>query len=179
MSDPSTSQPPIVAILGNKKSGKTTVTVGLIAELSARGHVVMSVKHGHHFRVDHEGTDSFRHRHEGGAHRVVLAGPEGMGLFGDWGPDGEPPLRVLVDRYLADADIVVAEGFRHESVHRIEVYRSEVHSEPITPPDMVDPALQLAIVTDRDDHAWPVPVIAPDRPDLSARLADLVEPLLD
>ncbi len=171
--------PPIVAIHGNKKSGKTTVAVGVIRELTARGHRVMSIKHGHHFRLDREGTDSWRHRHEGGARRVVLAGPEGLGVAGDWSHEGEPGLRDLVDRYLGDADVVVAEGFRHEAVHRIEVYRSDVHAEPITPPGAIDPALQLAVVTDRPGLPWPVPVLDPDRPDLAQRLADLIEPLLD
>jgi molybdopterin-guanine dinucleotide biosynthesis protein B len=167
--------PPIVAIVGNKKSGKTTVTVGLLAELSARGHLVMSVKHGHHFRLDREGTDSWRHRHEGGAERVVLAGPDEVAVTGGWGGDGEPSLREIVRRYLADAEIVVAEGFRAEPVHRIEIYRSGVHPDPITRPEAIDPDRQIAVVTDRSDLPWPVPVLDPDRPDLPARLADLVE----
>ncbi len=169
--------PPIVAIVGNKKSGKTTVAVGLIRELSARGHRVMSVKHGHHFRLDREGTDSWRHRHEGGAHRVVLAGPDEVAMTGEWGDAGEPSLREIVGRYLSDAEIVVAEGFRRETVHRIEIYRSDIHSEPITSPAEVDPKWQLAVVTDRADLPWPVPVLDPDCPDLSSRLADLVETL--
>lgn len=167
--------PPIVTVVGNKKSGKTTVAVGLIAELSTRGHLVMSVKHGHHFRLDREGTDSWRHRHEGGARRVVLAGPDELAVTGGWGPGGEPGLAELVRRYLPDAEVVVAEGFRRERVHRIEVYRSAVHPEPITSPEDVDREVQLAIVTDRDDLPWPVPVLDPELDDLHARLADLVE----
>jgi molybdopterin-guanine dinucleotide biosynthesis protein B len=171
--------PPIVAILGNKKSGKTTVAVGLIAALSGRGLRVMSVKHGHHFRLDREGTDSFRHRHEGGAERVVLAGSDEMAVMGSWGPGREPALEALVRRYLFDADVVVAEGFRSEPVHSIEVYRSERHPDPITPPHAVDPDRQLAVVTDRLDLPWPVPALDAARTDLSARLAELVIERLD
>lgn len=167
--------PPIVSISGNKKSGKTTIAVGLIAELSARGRRVMSVKHGHHFRLDTPGTDSWRHRHEGGAHRVVLAGPDEVAVTGGWGPDGEPTLHDLVRRFLADAEVVVVEGYRLEPVHRIEVYRSGVHADPITPPDQVDPDLQLAVITDRADLPWTIPVFDPDQADLLTRLADLVE----
>lgn len=167
--------PPIVAIVGNKKSGKTTVAVGLIGELSARGRRVMSVKHGHHFRLDREGTDSWRHRHEGGAQRVVLAGPDQVAMTGAWSEGGEPSLREIVRRYLSDAEIVVAEGFRREAVHRIEIYRSDVYPEPITAPAEIDSEWQLAVITDREDLRWPVPVLDPERPDLAARLADLIE----
>jgi molybdopterin-guanine dinucleotide biosynthesis protein B len=167
--------PPIVAVLGNKKSGKTTVAVGLMRELAARGRRVMSVKHGHHFRLDREGTDSWRHRYEGGALRVVLAGPDEMAVMGSWGDAGEPTLRELVARHLADAELVIAEGFRSEPVHRIEIYRSGVHADPITGPDDADPDRLIAMVTDRHDLAWPVPILDPDLPGLAARLADLVE----
>lgn len=166
--------PPIVAILGNKKSGKTTVSVGLVAALTARGRRVMSVKHGSHFRLDREGTDSWRHRHEGGAERVVLAGPDEMAVMGSW-PDATPPsLEEIVRRYLSDAEIVVAEGFRQEPVPCIEVYRSIKHAEPITPPGLVDPTRQLAVVTDRLDLNWPVPALDAELPDLAERLAELV-----
>ncbi len=167
--------PPIIAVVGNKKSGKTTIAVALIAELASRGRDVMSVKHGHHFRLDHPGTDSWRHRHEGGARRVVLAGPGEFAVMGGWGPEGELGLSELVARHLADAELVVAEGYRHAPVPRIEIHRSQVHAEPITPPGEVDPELHLAVVTDRPDLPWSVPVLDPDRPDLAARLADLVE----
>ena len=49
----------------------------------------MSVKHGHHHDIDTEGTDSWRLRHEGGAEKVVLAGPEGFAVMGIWGAEGE------------------------------------------------------------------------------------------
>jgi len=166
--------PPVVAILGNKKSGKTTVAVGLIAELTRRGLTVMSVKHGHHFRLDTEGTDSWRHRHEGGARRVVLAGPDEMAVMGAWPGQEPPPLAEIVRRHLDDAEIVVAEGFRLEPVPSIEVYRSHMHSDPITPPEAIDPDRHLAVVTDRAELPWPVPVFDPDLPELSQRLADLV-----
>jgi len=174
MSEPGVSLPPIVAILGNKKSGKTTVSVGLIAELASRGRRVMSVKHGKHFQLDREGTDSWRHRHEGGAERVVMAGPDEMAVVGSWPDASPPPLSEIVRRHLSDAEIVIAEGFRLEPVHCIEVYRSLAHAEPITPPMAVDPERQLAVVTDRAELPWPVPAFDSDLPDLSARLADLV-----
>ena len=113
-------RPPVVCVVGKKKSGKTTTVVGLVRELADRGRRVMTVKHGHHFRLDREGTDSWRHRHEGGAARVVLAGPDGLAMEGEWGAGGEEPLEALVDRYLPDAEVVVGEGFKSSDALRIE-----------------------------------------------------------
>ncbi|MEJ2678872.1 MAG: molybdopterin-guanine dinucleotide biosynthesis protein MobB [Gemmatimonadota bacterium] len=81
--------PPIVSFLGKKKSGKTAVTVAVAAELTRRGRRVMTIKHGHGFDLDRQGTDSWRHMHEGRAHRVVLAAPGEFAVMGEW-PDGQP-----------------------------------------------------------------------------------------
>ena len=75
--------PPVVCIVGKKKSGKTATVVGLVSELARRGHRVMTAKHGHGFELDTEGTDSWRHRHEGGAHRVVMAAPDQIAVMGE------------------------------------------------------------------------------------------------
>ncbi len=49
----------IFGITGWKNSGKTTLTVKLVAELTKRGWRVSTVKHAHHnFDIDKEGTDS-------------------------------------------------------------------------------------------------------------------------
>lgn len=167
--------PPIVAVVGLKDSGKTSVAVGLVAELRRRGRRVMVVKHGHRFRLDHEGTDSWRFRQEAGAERVVLAGPDDLALLGDWGPGGELPLYEIAARYLPDAELVVAEGFKTVSVPRIEVHRPAAHAAPLYDPAAVDASLYLALVTDADELEADVPVLDLNRPDLAAVLADLVE----
>ncbi len=166
--------PPAFSIIGNKKSGKTTLSVKVIAELAARGRRVMSVKHGHHFRLDTPGTDSWRHRHEGRAERVLLAGPTEFALVGDWGPEGDPALDLLLTRHLAEAEIVVVEGFRDAPVPKVEIYREEAQPEPIVPPDEGRDRRVIGVVTDRPDLAWQVPVFDADAPDVAARVADLV-----
>ena len=67
---------PAVAIVGRHNSGKTTFIVKLIAELTARGYDVGSVKHHSHpgFEIDIPGKDSYRHR-EAGATETVIAAP--------------------------------------------------------------------------------------------------------
>ena len=170
--------PPAVSVIGNKKSGKTTLAVSLIAELARRGRRVMSVKHGHHFRLDTPGTDSWRHRHEGRAERVLLVGPEEFGLMGDWDPDGEPFLDLLLTRHLADAEIVVAEGFRQAPVPKVEIFRVGAQPEPVLDPARARAMGAIAAVTDRPGLPWSVPVLDPDAPDTPARVADLVEAAL-
>ena len=172
------SAPPVVCVIGKKDSGKTTLAVGLVAELRARGHRVMSVKHGHGFSVDREGTDSWRHRHEGGAERVLMVAPDGMALLGDWGPGGEPGLGPLVSAYLAEADVVVAEGFKVEAFPKIEVFRAAAHSAAIYSLDHPQADSFLAIVTDTPDFEAAAPVFSFEQPDLILRLADLVEKLV-
>jgi molybdopterin-guanine dinucleotide biosynthesis protein MobB len=170
-------RPPIVCFVGKKKSGKTTVSVAVVAELGRRGHRVMTVKHGHGFDLDRQGTDSWRHRHEGGARRVVMAAPGGFAIVGDW-PDGRAmgPAEIA-ERFLHDADIVVVEGFKSEGLPKIEVYRRSSHPEPVFP--LGDPAWSeyLAIATDVDveDVEAPFPVLDVEDPELAVKLADIVE----
>ena len=170
--------PPAVSVIGNKKSGKTTLAVKLIAELRSRGRRVMSVKHGHHFRLDTPGTDSWRHRHEGRAERVMLVGPDEFGLLGRWDSRGEQSLDLLLTRHLTDAEIVVAEGFRNAAIPKVEVYRAEAQPEPVLDPAEARDMGAIAAVTDRPDLPWSVPVFDPDAPDTPALVADLAEAAL-
>jgi molybdopterin-guanine dinucleotide biosynthesis protein B len=173
------STPPLtVCIIGKKKSGKTTTTVGLVRALSARGHRVMTAKHGHGFELDHPGTDSWRHRVEGGAHRVVMAGPGQVAVMGEWGGEGERALDDLVGRYLDDADIVVAEGFKTSSAPKIEVYRRATHDDPLYGIDPDVDGTYVAILTDVPGFEAHVPVLDVDDPDRFVTLAALVEGLL-
>ena len=167
--------PPVVAVVGNKKSGKTTIAVALIRELVRRGRRVRSVKHGHHFEVDKPGADSWRHRYEGGAESVVLAGPEGFAFMGDWAEDGEPDLEDLVLRFLPGAELVVAEGYRHSAVPKIEIQRFQAQPEPAIDPKEASAADVFLRVTDRPDPSSPIPSLDADADDLVARLADAVE----
>lgn len=170
--------PVVVCVIGKKKSGKTTTTVGLVRELAARGHRVMSAKHGHHFELDHEGTDSWRHRHEGGATRVAMSGPDTVAVMGDWSEAEEESLETLVDRYLSDADIVVAEGFKTSSARKIEVYRRATHDDPLYGLDPERDATYLAVLSDVPDFDVHVPLLDVDDASRFRRLADLVETLL-
>lgn len=166
--------PPTVSVVGFKDSGKTSIAVGTIRSLRNRGWKVMSVKHGHHHEIDTPGTDSWRLRHEGGAEKVVLTGPEGFAVMGDWCVRGEMTLREVVSRYLAEADLVIAEGYKDSDVPKIEVWRSQKGSDLLYRPENQGGS-HIAVVSDRDDLNIPIPVFNISQPDLFDCLAQLIE----
>src|SRR5829696_9454726 len=121
-------RPPMVTVVGRKHSGKTTLTVRLAAELRRRGHRVMTIKHGAHtFNIDPSTTDTYRHYHEGQAERVAMAAPDKFALIVRWGEEQGP--EAIAERYMADADVVLCEGFKQSALPRIEVYRRAAHAE--------------------------------------------------
>ncbi len=158
--------PPVVSVVGWKDSGKTTVAVALVKALVERGVDAVAAKHGHRFRLDTEGTDSWRLRHDAGARSVLLAGPDGMALVGGW-RRREPGLGGLVRRWLRDAQVVVAEGWKEGPWPAIEVRDPGSDGPPLHTPDGADAHRFLAVVGG--------PGLARDRPDLGERLADLVD----
>lgn len=170
----STDLPPVLCIVGKKDSGKTEVTVRLARELRRRGRRVMTVKHGHSFDLDTPGTDSWRHRHEGEADRVVMASPEGFAVVGRW-PEEQMPLDGIVRMYLSDAEIVLAEGYKASRHSKVEVFRSAAHREPVIDPGNPSAESFLAVVTDQPDFQASVPVFGLDDPALAMKLVDLVE----
>jgi molybdopterin-guanine dinucleotide biosynthesis protein MobB len=170
--------PPVVCIIGRKNSGKTETTVALGAELKRRGYRVMSVKHGHGFQLDEPGRDSWRHRHEGGVLRTVLAGPGDFGVIGNW-PDGEMGLSEIVQRFLWDADIVLAEGFKSAPQPKVEVFRGALGAETLQSLGDRGPEGIIAMVSDEDFQGLPIPVFDPTVEDWIVGLADfLVERFL-
>jgi molybdopterin-guanine dinucleotide biosynthesis protein MobB len=169
-------RPPVVSVVGWKDAGKTTVAVALVAALRGRGLRVVALKHGHRFELDTPGTDSWRLRHEGGAARVVLAGPDAQAMVGDWGPAGEPSLGELVRRHASDADVVVAEGWKREAVPAIEVRRAGPAGER---PELArgngsEAERFLAVVAAGAGGEGEPPRLDPDDPALGERLAALV-----
>ena len=167
-------RPPMVAVIGKKNSGKTTLTVRLCAELHRRGHRVMTIKHGSHtFNIDPSTTDTYRHYHEGNAERVAMAAPDKFALIVRWSDEQGP--EEIAARHMADADIVVCEGFKRSSLPKIEVFREGAHRTPLYDPTDAASRDYLAIVADADVPGAMVPVIRSDDATWLDALADLVE----
>ena len=165
--------PRLVAVVGKKNSGKTTLVVALVHEMIRRGHRVMTIKHGSHaFDFDTKGRDTWRHMHEGGAERVVMEMPKSRVLVAQ--PREPMGPRELAETYLADAHFVVVEGFKQSDLPKIEVFRHAVHPEPLYAADHPDAANYLAIVTDVRDYRAPIPVLRFTDTNWLYRLTDLV-----
>jgi molybdopterin-guanine dinucleotide biosynthesis protein B len=148
----------IISIIGRKNTGKTTLTVALAAELARRGRRVMTMKHAHHLaEVDREGTDSFRHFHEGRAERTLLVAPDLQVLFLR-AADRYDPIG-LAREHLSDAEIVLVEGFKHAPLPKIEVYRPSVAKDPLYDPGAAGAGDWAAIVTDDPIFECPCRVV--------------------
>jgi molybdopterin-guanine dinucleotide biosynthesis adapter protein len=118
---------PIISIVGKSNSGKTTLVEKLIPELVKRGYSVATIKHNKHgFDIDHEGKDSWRHK-QAGACTTVIACPTRIALIEDI--DRDQTLAEIRDKYIKDADVILAEGYKGNPFPKIEVFRSELKRE--------------------------------------------------
>lgn len=144
----------MVAIVGRKHAGKTTLVVRLSAELTRRGHRVMVLKHGSHtFDIDPETTDTYRHYHEGNAERVAMAAPDKFALVKRWAEEESP--EQIAASYLADADIVLCEGFKRSALPKIEIHRAAAHSSPLWPAEAATPETWRVMVSDVQVASFP------------------------
>jgi len=124
----------VFGVTGWKNSGKTGLMERLVAEFSARGFSVSTIKHAHHrFDVDHPGKDSFRHR-EAGAKEVLLASRNRFALMHELRDDAEPTLEQLLAK-LMPVDLVLIEGYKRDRHPKIETHRKETRQDLIAPTD--------------------------------------------
>lgn len=158
----------VLGITGWKNSGKTTLTERLVAELSARGHVVSTVKHAHHdFDIDKPGTDSFRHR-VAGAREVAIVSDRRWALMHELRDEAEPSLEAVLARH-SPCDLVLVEGYKREGHRKIEARRRG--AKDIAPLTATDPNI-IAIAADHSVAGEAVPVFALD--DIRT-IADFIE----
>jgi molybdopterin-guanine dinucleotide biosynthesis protein B len=122
----------VFGIAGYSGSGKTTLLEKLIPQLTARGLKVSVIKHAHHgFDIDRPGKDSYRHR-EAGATEVLLSCGDRWALMHERRAEPEPTLNELIS-HLSPCDLVLVEGFKHEPVPKLEVYRVANGKPPLFP----------------------------------------------
>ncbi|MEX2631116.1 MAG: molybdopterin-guanine dinucleotide biosynthesis protein B [Tistlia sp.] len=142
----------VFGLAGWSGSGKTTLTVKLIPALKRRGLTVSTIKHAHHaFDVDTPGKDSYEHR-RAGAEEVLVGSAQRWALMHEHRGAPEPSLAELLAR-LAPVDLVLVEGFKKESLPKLEIWRRSV-GKPLRAPE--DPQV-VAVASDG-------PVPETDRP---------------
>jgi molybdopterin-guanine dinucleotide biosynthesis protein B len=134
-----------ISIVGHSGSGKTTLVEKLIRELCVRGIKVATIKHAHHkVELDTPGKDSFRYK-DAGAVMSMLLTRDALQLVADAKTERDP--EQLAQRFLGEADLVLAEGFSHAPGAKIEVLRRACDKPPRC---AIEDGL-IAIVTDMDE----------------------------
>jgi molybdopterin-guanine dinucleotide biosynthesis protein MobB len=101
---------PVVAVIGHKKSGKTTVIEGIIRELKKEGYRVATAKHVTRriFSMDTEGKDTWRHS-RAGANPVVSVSEAEIAVL-----DKNGEVKFSLDRmfeFTPEIDVILLEGF--------------------------------------------------------------------
>ena len=115
---------PLLGIAAWSGTGKTTLLKKLIPELCARGIRPGLIKHTHHdMDVDKPGKDSYELR-KAGAAQTLVASQQRWALMTETPEEPELDLAYLVSRKdAATLDLVLVEGFKHESIAKILLFR--------------------------------------------------------
>ena len=106
----------IASVVGKKNTGKTSLTVKIISELTRRGYNVASIKHSHHsIEMDKENTDTWKHK-QAGANLVV-----GVGSTTFFNARREHDLnRILyLLKHFDNFDFVIIEGYKSYNYPKI------------------------------------------------------------
>jgi molybdopterin-guanine dinucleotide biosynthesis protein B len=150
----------VFGLVGWSGAGKTTLMVGILPLIAARGIRVSTMKHAHHyFDIDVPGKDSYRHR-EAGASEVLITSSGRWVLMHELRDEAEPPIRDLIER-MTPVDLLLIEGFKTHAHPKLEVYRQAEARPLMWQPgsDIVAVATDVALpevsvpVLDINDHA--------------------------
>ncbi len=124
---------PVIAVIGRKNSGKTSLIENLIRSLRSEGLKVMSAKHVDlkGFTLDREQTDTWRHS-MAGANPVICISESEVAIIHKDG-EGEFSIKDLMG-YGGDVDVILLEGFsrwimRDEDVGKIVMVRNRSELE--------------------------------------------------
>lgn len=104
---------PVIAVIGNKNSGKTLTVETLTRALSNQGYRVATVKHIPEagFTIDTEGTDTWRHA-RAGAKVVLSVAPNEVAII-KRAETSDYNLSRIIKEIGGDVDLVILEGFRN------------------------------------------------------------------
>lgn len=118
---------PLLGITAYSGTGKTTLLKQIIPLLKQRHVRVGLIKHTHHdMEVDKPGKDSYELR-KAGAAQTLVASQQRWALMTETPNNSEMDLRYLASRFDPDSlDLILVEGFKHETIDKIALFRSEV-----------------------------------------------------
>ncbi|UJD96692.1 molybdopterin-guanine dinucleotide biosynthesis protein B [Lelliottia amnigena] len=118
---------PVLAIAAWSGTGKTSLLKKLIPALYERGIRTGVIKHTHHnMDIDKPGKDSYELRRAGAA-QTMVASTQRWALMTETPEKDTLDLNYLVSRMDHSAlDLVLVEGFKHESVTKILLFRQGI-----------------------------------------------------
>ncbi|MFX1486201.1 MAG: molybdopterin-guanine dinucleotide biosynthesis protein B [Promethearchaeota archaeon] len=102
---------PILAVIGRRNTGKTSVLEYIVSGLNGLGYRIMTAKHisEKRFSVDSEGTDTWRHR-EAGGNPVFCVSENEIAMIARRSSEGFSLGEIL--RFTeSDSDLLILEGF--------------------------------------------------------------------
>ncbi|MBR5572562.1 MAG: molybdopterin-guanine dinucleotide biosynthesis protein B [Oscillospiraceae bacterium] len=111
----------VLAVCGEKNTGKTTLVEKLVAALTGRGLRVATIKHdGHEFSADAAGTDSYRHRAAGAYASAVFDGEKWMVV------KSQPQVAAEdLTALFPEADIILLEGCKGSTYPKVQMLTAE------------------------------------------------------
>ncbi|SUB84119.1 Molybdopterin-guanine dinucleotide biosynthesis protein B [Pragia fontium] len=117
---------PLLGITAYSGTGKTTLLKKLIPLLSSMGIRCGLIKHSHHnMDIDIPGKDSYELR-KAGAMQTIVACDQRWALMTET-PESTVNLIDLINKFDPTLiDLVLVEGFKHEPVDKIALFRTEV-----------------------------------------------------
>mgnify|MGYP003947196243 CR=1 FL=1 len=116
---------PVLGFAAYSGTGKTTLLVNLIPLLKQQGIEVGVIKHAHHtFEIDQASKDSYKIR-KAGASQMLIGSKERWALMVE---QSETDKIIRLQEYIAHLDqekldLILVEGFKPESIPKIELYR--------------------------------------------------------
>ncbi|MBE8597737.1 molybdopterin-guanine dinucleotide biosynthesis protein MobB [Xenorhabdus sp. BG5] len=152
---------PILGITAYSGTGKTTLLKQVIPLLRQQHIRVGLIKHTHHnMDVDKPGKDSYELR-KAGAAQTLVASQQRWALMTETPELPELDLGYLASRFDANSlDLILVEGFKHEPIPKIVLYRDGLNQavDEILDPYVIAIASDIALAT-------PLPQLDINRPE--------------
>lgn len=167
--------PIVIAIVGQKKSGKTTTIEVLTKELTRRGYKIAAVKHipEPDFTIDKEGKDTWKFA-QAGARIVVAVSAVEIATI-EKTESKSLSLNAILQK-CKDSDLVFLEGFREQVAETKSIYKIALVKSPEEVAEdlkIFDPLLAFVGPCQLKSGLKRIPCV--DAQNDPKRLADLVE----
>ncbi len=158
-----TTTTPFVGFSAFSGTGKTTLLIKLISILSGNGIRVGMIKHAHHaFDIDQPGKDSYKLR-KAGASEMLIGSANRWALMADAEGEQQFTLEDHIRRLDQDnLDLILIEGFKLETIPKIELVRPSLGNDLFFPNDVN----VIAVATDEPlPVATELPILDINKPD--------------